>query len=171
MDLITYTIEALKQGSRPLQVREAAPGSGHLCGSTYLNRIFAKYMTDRFSDRFGWSNELLKEAIKVFDTETKRRFQGRAGDAYYDIPVNGLTDDPAAGISRNSLRLPRHIVREIFKPVIDEIKTLVLNQMRTSTSPVKFIVLVGGFGSNTYLRSELRAVVGDTVHLWCAANR
>ena len=58
VDLISYTVEAL----RPLlRIREAAPGTGSQCGSTFLNRIFQKSLKDKFeNDRF-WDDDVLEE--------------------------------------------------------------------------------------------------------------
>ena len=58
VDLISYTVSAL----RPmLDVKEAAAGTGALCGSTYLNRIFEQYLINRFSSNSGWDEEVLEE--------------------------------------------------------------------------------------------------------------
>ena len=58
VDLISYTIAALKP---ILKLDEAAPGTGACCGSTFLNRKFAKYMKDKFGDDDDWDDEVLEE--------------------------------------------------------------------------------------------------------------
>lgn len=58
VDLISYTVTALKP---ILKLHEAAPGTGGLCGSTYLNRIFQQYLLAKFSSNPGWDDEVVEE--------------------------------------------------------------------------------------------------------------
>lgn len=59
VDLISYRVSAL----RPLlEIEEASPGSGSLCGSSFLNRIFQKRLYDKFKHDGAWDNEVLEEA-------------------------------------------------------------------------------------------------------------
>ena len=51
-----------------LKVREAASGTGDLCGSTFLNRRFAEFLTSKLSDQPGWDDEILAEAMERFDS-------------------------------------------------------------------------------------------------------
>lgn len=64
VDLISYTITALKP---VLEVREATPGSGALCGSTFLNRRFASFLTTKLGKEEGFDDELLAEALERFE--------------------------------------------------------------------------------------------------------
>ena len=75
VDLISYTVNSLKP---TLSVRESGPGSGTLCGSTFLNRIFQKYIVDKLSALPGWDDDILEEAVKRFDLVVKRQFRGMA---------------------------------------------------------------------------------------------
>lgn len=58
VDLISYTVTALKP---KLEITEATPGSGSLCGSTFLNRRFAKYLEDKLGKEPGWDKDVLDE--------------------------------------------------------------------------------------------------------------
>ena len=59
VDLISYTVSEL----RPmLKVEEAAPGTGGLCGSTYLNRIFEQFLIAKFGQNDGWDDDVIEEA-------------------------------------------------------------------------------------------------------------
>lgn len=64
VDLISYKVSALKPS---LRITEAAPGSGSLCGSTFLNRIFHKFLEEKFSDDPNWDDDVLEEAMKRFE--------------------------------------------------------------------------------------------------------
>ena len=58
VDLISYSIVALKP---QLILKEAAPGSGALCGSEYLNFIFRDYIQEKLGNLDGWDDEVLEE--------------------------------------------------------------------------------------------------------------
>ena len=64
VDLISYTVVKLEP---VLEVKEAAPGTGALCGSTYLNRRFQEYLISRLGQQDGWDEDTLKEAMDHFD--------------------------------------------------------------------------------------------------------
>lgn len=58
VDLISYKVSALKP---ILKISEAAPGSGSACGSTFLNRIFHKFLKDKLSEDPNWDDDVLEE--------------------------------------------------------------------------------------------------------------
>ena len=79
VDLISYTVTALKP---ILKVREAASGSGRLCGSTFLNRIFQKYLIEKLSLNDEWDEEVVEDAMKRFDLVTKKAFKGDTNEEF-----------------------------------------------------------------------------------------
>lgn len=71
VDLISYTITHL----RPiLEVEEAAPGSGGMCGSTFLNRAFAAFLKKKLALEDDWDEEILSEASERFDSVVRFAF-------------------------------------------------------------------------------------------------
>lgn len=58
VDLITYTVSSLKP---ILKVSEAIPGTGSMCGASFLNRKFQEFMESRFSAQSGWDDEVMQE--------------------------------------------------------------------------------------------------------------
>lgn len=50
-------------------------------------------------------------------------------------------------------------VRAIFEPVVKEVLALVTGQIKAARRSVKAIVLVGGFGQNSFLRDAIREEV------------
>lgn len=62
--MISYTIEQLEPA---LQVKEVAPGSGALCGSTYLNRRFQEFLVSKLGREKGFDQEIVNDAMKRFD--------------------------------------------------------------------------------------------------------
>lgn len=89
----------------------------------------------------------------------KREYATDVKDANYWVPVLGLANNPKLGIRRNKLNLLPEDVREILKPVIDEVVKLVLDQIRSTNREVKAVLLVGGFGGSQYLFQRLRETV------------
>ena len=79
VDLISYTVSELKP---ILKVTEAAPGSGRLCGSTFLNRIFNKFLVDKLGLNEEWDDEVVEDAMKRFDLVTKKAFRGKADEEF-----------------------------------------------------------------------------------------
>jgi len=65
VDLISYTITQLHP---ILKVKEAAAGTGGLCGSTFLNRRFGEFLTQKLGNEPGWDEEILAEAMDRFDS-------------------------------------------------------------------------------------------------------
>ncbi|KAK6383716.1 hypothetical protein LTS17_003008 [Exophiala oligosperma] len=158
VDLISYTIVALQPH---VEIREAVPGDGSACGSTFLNRIFARFLKDHLEDVEGYDQDTLDEAMLDFETNTKRRFNG---DNAMTLRVPGLVDDLTKGIKRQRLTIQAGKVMSLFEPVISSILTLVMSQLR-QTKNAKAVILVGGFGQSPYLRNCIKKVVPATIEV------
>lgn len=65
VDLISYTVIKLDP---IIEVKEAGPGSGALCGSTYLDRRFKEFLQNKLGEQKGWDDEVLQDAIADFET-------------------------------------------------------------------------------------------------------
>lgn len=71
VDLISYKITRL----RPiLEVKEAAEGSGGFCGSSFLNRRFKAFLTNRLGKEPNWDGEVLDEALERFESTVRNTF-------------------------------------------------------------------------------------------------
>ena len=57
-DLITYTLLALNPS---LQVTEACPGSGSLCGGNFLNLRFKEFLEKKYANEPGWDEDVLED--------------------------------------------------------------------------------------------------------------
>lgn len=62
VDLITYSISAMKPA---LRLAEASPGTGALCGASFLNRRFQKLLEEKLNSEPGWDDEILEEVRRV----------------------------------------------------------------------------------------------------------
>lgn len=168
VDLISYTITGL----RPiLQVQEAAPGSGALCGSTFLNMRFAKFLKAKLGKEDGFDDEILAEAMEVFEKKVKRQFTLAApADETYTIPVGGLANNKTLGINRGRYALKASDLNTIFEPVVLEVIKLVKDQITVSNVPIRAVLLVGGFGASNYLKERLRNAVDKSIQIMQPPN-
>ena len=158
VDVITYQVEQLQP---ILKISEVTSGAGALCGSAFLNRRFQEDLKRRFSGNRYWDDDVLEEATERFERVVKRTFTG-IGNEEFNVPVGGLRDDQRAGIRRSKLRVTGAEVEAFFEPIVQEILTLVQEQMDAIGHPVSTILLIGGFGQSHYLRSKLQAKFATT---------
>ena len=164
--MISYTVSALKP---ILKIEEASPGTGGLCGSTYLNRIFKSFLTAKLGANDQWDDEVMEDALKRFELVTKRAFTGNTAEKF-SIPVPGLVDDASQGVRRGKFTLQGSDIVNIFAPVLREIISLVKGQIKSTKRKVKAVLLVGGFGQSAYLRESLKKAVGSSTEVLAPPN-
>lgn len=148
VDLITFTIAEL---SPNLRLREAAPGTGSLCGSTFLNRRFENFLLEQLGPCPGFGEDTFEQATQHFELVAKRRFAGDANDDFA-FPVPGIADNEAVNVRRGRLHVTGTQIWILILPVLQQILHLVQEQIKISKVPVKSVFLVGGFGQNPFLR-------------------
>ncbi|KAL8967325.1 MAG: hypothetical protein Q9183_002971 [Haloplaca sp. 2 TL-2023] len=169
VDLISYKIEQL---AKKMRIVEVARGDGRQCGSTFLDRRFKAHLRKKLGQHPAWNEDMLEEAMKRFESQTKRIFDGSLIGEPYDIPVPAFPDDPELGVRRSRFQLSRTDLFEIFDPVMKQVSSLVTKQIedtRAAGSKVKAIVMVGGFGESIYLRNHLRDLVSKQgMEVWRA---
>lgn len=171
VELVSYTITSLQP--YPV-ISETAPGSGGLCGSSFINRIFSNYLENRLKGYRGWDEDYQDNAMLQFEQMVKPLFAGKDDRAYY-IRVPGLPDSSRYGIKKSRLEISGTDLRKIFEPVIKEIQKLVLNQISVTREAgrgnVKAILLAGGFGQNECLKKSLEDVVDSDIQVRRVENR
>ncbi|KAF4628841.1 hypothetical protein G7Y89_g9311 [Cudoniella acicularis] len=162
VDLISYTVIKLEP---VLEVKEAAPGTGALCGSTFLNRRFQEYLVSRLGQQDGWDEDTLSEAMEHFDQMVKLQYTSTNKDQSWKVPVTGLATDESLSVKKGKLILKSSDVKEILEPVIAEVVKLVLDQIQTTSGGVKVVLLVGGFGTSMYLRERIREAINNNIEV------
>ncbi|PIG87213.1 hypothetical protein AARAC_004202, partial [Aspergillus arachidicola] len=146
VDLITFSIVEREPNLRP---KEEASGDGSLCGSTFLNRLFERFLESRLSSVPGWGRDTLDEAMQRFEMVIKRTF---CGDVTQDsmIPVPGIADDSATHVHRGRLRVSGQEMADLFKPILEEIHHLVDNQVKTSKKRFTFKINIARYWCDFY---------------------
>ena len=95
------------------------------------------------------------------------------GEGYerYLIPANCLSN-PELGIMEGTLELSGYEMKGIFEPVIQEILALVIGQINGTPSgtPVKAVLMAGGFGQSAYLKKRLQAAIPKYIDVRQVAN-
>jgi len=174
VDLITYQVDSLQ----PLRFKEVVPGSGHLCGSAVLNMRFELLVRNRLgAERFQQLQQLKPKTWAVahdfFENYVKRNFMpsndvNAMDEDEFMVPFPGVAEDDAAGIDSGFLLLTSAEVAAIFRPVLEQIITLVEHQRveaAKANAPAKGVIMVGGFCQSPYLYSCLKQRFADGVEL------
>lgn len=159
VDLISYTV------ARPApspELEEATAGTGGLCGSSFLDREFDKWIRDHFQGCSKWDKNSQADALEKWETELKRNFTGDM-DKTYIIPARRIDDDKRLGVKSQKLEISGSTMKRIFDPVIAQILDLVIRQIKAIDRRVNAVLLAGGFGRNEYLRRIIQAAVGDEI--------
>ncbi|PNS16892.1 Heat shock protein 12B [Sphaceloma murrayae] len=165
VDLITYEVEDLD----PIRLREVVPGTGGLCGASFLNSRFESLVrerlgTEKFDEICKKSPKTWANALTYFESYVKRNFNPTDEDDDYDhcgfsVPLNGVSDDEEAGVEFGFMSLSNDEVADIFAPVVSDVIDLVQDQYDASDAlgyRPRAVVLVGGFGQSQYLFSRLK---------------
>ncbi|KAL1847288.1 hypothetical protein Plec18170_008635 [Paecilomyces lecythidis] len=161
VDLITFSIIELKPR---LRLEEEAPGSGALCGSTFLNHRFQEFLKKKLSSDPGWGRDTLEEALQRFETVAKRTFDGDLGTEF-TIPVPGICDNEDLGVYRGKIKISGRDMESIFHPILKQVLNLVEGQIGTSSERVSAVFLVGGFGQSPYLRKFIQERISPDIEV------
>jgi hypothetical protein len=91
----------------------------------------------------------------------------------FQLLTPGLrTSNEDSGVPECTTTVTGSDLHIIFKPLIDNVINLVMEQIRTtkehirttkSRTAIRAVLLVGGFGESTYLRESLRNALGDKI--------
>ena len=166
VDCITFTILALQP---VLRLKESAAGDGKLCGGIFLNNLFENFLSERLGNCEGWDDDTLGAAMREFEMETKRSFNGDTKQDFF-IPVPGLADNESLGIHRTSYKVTGQELMDTLLPALTETLELVMRQIRLSKDTPKSVFLVGGFGQSPLLLEYLRRFISREISIIAPVN-
>lgn len=159
VDLSSYTIKSVDRGrTTHCRLAGAATGSGGICGSNFLNRIFEAYLENKLRHYPHWRPGYMADATKEFEQRIKPHFTGeKVGNEH--IRIQGLVANRRYGVGDNYLFLTTAELREhVFDEVIFKVRDLVRDQIKNTPPDVTAVLLAGGFGKNPYLKKKLEQI-------------
>ncbi|KAI9022755.1 hypothetical protein CLU79DRAFT_142414 [Phycomyces nitens] len=164
VDLIVFEID--ERGGRRL--RECIKGHGQSCGSVFLDRRMRKLLKKKFKENLSTiPTSAFDIMMDSFVDLIKPQFDGFE-DQFLSLPASiniGSINNSSIGLEEGMLCISAaELKQEVFNPVIDEILSLVGNQLQRAGS-LKAIFLVGGFGSSNYLFKRIQDEFGRAVPL------
>ncbi|EKJ75667.1 hypothetical protein FPSE_04168 [Fusarium pseudograminearum CS3096] len=166
VDIITYKIEKLT----PFVVSESVKGDGGLCGGIFLDQKFLGLLRRKFPKDI--TRMLAREAAQRivkddWESGIKTAICKESDKYEINLVYKGPVDPQ---FFPSSFALQADEIREqVYKPVIEEIKELIITQIRQVEEgyqkPPKFVFLVGGFGRSKYLYQCLDETFGKKTHI------
>ncbi|KAF8337474.1 uncharacterized protein EI90DRAFT_3043110 [Cantharellus anzutake] len=179
VDITAYSVSEVHP---QLQLREVKPSACTQAGGIFVNKAAEDYFHRVFSDPGAYLRpdeikDFVKHAIDDFEATVKKAFKDVSSKGSLDIGQSRYTN-PALGVKRGRMTLDGATTKTFFQPSVNQI----VNSLKKQTSGIecKHILLVGGFGENTYLRETLRRIfetrtakskaVSDGVVIWRAAS-
>jgi hypothetical protein len=163
--------------TQQVQFSEVAPPSGGPWGGELLISVFEdkimkplfpaavwnEYIADDFEvDRLNYQVSHIKKALNAFDGAVEVHFS-------LDLEIfDGKIDQQAmqtigvrfARGKRRVIVIPPALLEQIFTVVLDPLKAHLDQKLKTANPLPKFAFLVGGMGSNKYVKTQLE--------LWCS---
>ncbi|KAI7819013.1 hypothetical protein BC939DRAFT_400801 [Gamsiella multidivaricata] len=167
VDLIVFEVAV---GPNGRTLREVTRGSGHSCGSIFLDERMEALLRKRFAK---WQEKGLTAAnwVQLMDTfvhNVKPLFDG-VEDQYLTMPaVPGRAEltDYDIGLEDGVLTVTaEEMRREVFDPVVNDVLRLIQHQFQQTHFQCHAIFLVGGFGCSSYLHTRVMAEFGSRVPL------
>ncbi|KAG5993963.1 hypothetical protein E4U43_003349, partial [Claviceps pusilla] len=157
VDLISYRVSH----KSPFTLKECVKGDGGLCGGIFLDQNFLELVKKKIGA--SWKTVSKKQELEFmndkWDHGIKRQFRGTPRTWRLDMP-NSVTQSGSQKRTRG-LELVTSDILEVFDPIIQKIEALVKTQALAILSKYgkepkpKYVILVGGFGRNAYLRDCL----------------
>ncbi|KAF3913237.1 hypothetical protein AA313_de0208395 [Arthrobotrys entomopaga] len=160
VDLISYEVI---QTEPELKIAEKVVGSGGNCGSTFIDSQVQELLRKRITlaklgpiplSKRGPGSKFMRE----FET-VKRAYGSGNGNPKPKYLTLNVPDNEIARIEDGDFELKDEEIKETFRPVIEEILTLVngqITKIQEQGGRVKHIFLVGGFGESDYLYRTLQ---------------
>ncbi|GAA5803947.1 hypothetical protein HPULCUR_009432 [Helicostylum pulchrum] len=160
IDLITF--EKTINGETK-SFKEIVDGDGNSSGSSQLDKRFREFV-NRNTFSFSLDTTSLDQLVETFRTSTKIEIDHETPDdpVYINLPnsLRGRTIEKDNGFKMDieTLSIPTNLLlTEVFDPVIEEIIHLIEFQLGAlGDKLLHYIILVGGFGQNTYLLQRIK---------------
>ncbi|KAG9298807.1 hypothetical protein G9A89_015828 [Geosiphon pyriformis] len=176
VDLTTRTLNAEQR------LGEITERTGDLCGSTFIDREFLKYLGRKIGfsalekvkkNHYGQLQYLIQ---KFFCPRVKFIFDGNPEnfkpieldlEHYCPTVVKYVVGDQKDAMEKDDwvIELDFDSVKAMFDPVVTKVIKLITGQLKAASSIVSpsAMFLVGGFSESKYLRRRIKETFGDQV--------
>ncbi|KAI8639935.1 hypothetical protein BD408DRAFT_420579 [Parasitella parasitica] len=162
VDLIVFRVEMDAFGNR--EFKESVKGIGKPCGSTFIDRKFTKFLKKKLKKvirKTGNTIEIpdapLDHMTEVFVDNLKPLFDGTEDlHASVSMGFDLITKtEPSIGLDEGNMTFTKEELKQyVFDPIVSEVVQL-CRDLQRSTTNLKAIFMVGGFGSSAYLYSQM----------------
>lgn len=186
VDLIAYQVLTVE----PMKIREIVKGSGGLAGASFLGARFKSLVKEKLDeiDPELWQHVSAADMEEIMSEEWPSMRRVFKGDATQSFTIRVPMSLFEAGLliargGKTTLRITSGDLKEVFRPILRKIETLVLGQIHSVfdkqgqlpkvshepselgllfvsadlfSFPAQYIVLVGGFGRCRYLYEWLK---------------
>ncbi|KAH9910865.1 uncharacterized protein B0H18DRAFT_404319 [Fomitopsis serialis] len=151
IDLSTYRV----LDSQPIAVEESVIPKCLIQGSTMVDHRAEELLKSKLRlSRFSTPGDL-QVMMSYFETTTKPTFKNISSTSY--VRFGGQSDtDERVNIRRGVLSLSGLEMASLFRPSIDAIKSAIDSQLSGINAHLTTILLVGGFATSPFLRTELQ---------------
>ncbi|CAE6421660.1 unnamed protein product [Rhizoctonia solani] len=153
---VDSTVYYVEKTHPKLQLSETRTSACVQAGSIFVDKLAEAFLRQFFESReLPWeeADEYVTTGIHNFEFKEKRKFGEETSEV--SLGVAGYRCKKLElGIRHGELKIPASTVRSFFDPCVNQIIESVESQ--TSSLPVSYILLVGGFGSNPYLHRRLK---------------
>jgi molecular chaperone DnaK (HSP70) len=122
VDLTAYEVK-----ENPFKLTECAPSSGDSCGSTELNRNFAKILRAKIKKIGLRPGRIFAKCTIDFENRIKVEFRNNGQKWHIDVGVEA--DFPEADIQDGYMTFTNEDILQCFTPVVNRISELVRNQI------------------------------------------
>lgn len=154
MDLSAYKIT---NPMPKLELDEVAISDGDLCGSVFLDKEFLEYVEEKLETRL--SENIRHDVLAQFRENIKLDFTSEDGEDYSVYVDDRIPNKPEVGFENGSLVVTHEEVKQVFDKIVGQILVLLtrhIDDVRGAGYQNSIpILLVGGFGSNQYLKQRI----------------
>ncbi|KAL9540657.1 hypothetical protein MBANPS3_009556 [Mucor bainieri] len=151
VDMATYEYSRKDQSSK-FYIEEITSGTGSLCGSSFLDDAFRRYIRKECYDKdYNVSNYEQEQMVLHFILNIKENYTYKdPQDTIIDVPNE---NDAKIIITANDM------AAQIFDPIVDQILLLIEDQyksMQKADKKLDMIILTGGLGQSEYLLNKIQ---------------
>ncbi|CAE6485276.1 unnamed protein product [Rhizoctonia solani] len=153
---VDTTLYSVASASPTLKLEEKRASACVQAGAIFVDYELEKYL-GRTLVNAGLDprdiEDFTKTGLKDFESFAKRTFRDETAE-YAILLAQTRLNNPAIRTRRGRMTVPGSEIQNFFDMCLDEIKRSVDQQLDNSHVP--YIILVGGFGDNEYVRNEFR---------------